>query len=420
MVEHKDAFGTVCIPDDWVLIPLGKCVTEKLSYGINAPAIPFDGKSPAYIRITDITEDGRFDNSDRKAVQTHEREKYLLREGDIVLARTGASTGKSYLYNKRDGELVYAGFLIKASIDMKQHNPRFIVGQLRTLRYWSWVAAMSMRSGQPGINGKEYSSFLVPAAPKKEQDAIANTLSEFDTHIANLAELIEKKKDIRDGALEDLMSGRTRLAGFHKEWVPIPFEKYFTLLKNNTYARDQLSDHGNIGNIHYGDILVKYGNIVSDKDEVPRLKDGVVYSEKWLLQEKDVLIADTAEDETVGKAIQIGKMSFPVVGGLHTIVCRPNVQTAAGFLGYYINSKSFHDQLLPHITGIKVSSVSKKSIKTTEICVPSEVEEQEAITGVLMAMDDSIAALEEERNKMLQIREGAMDDLLTGRVRLSL
>ena len=114
MVEHKDAFGSVYIPEDWSLIPLGKCVTEKLSYGINAPAIPFDGKSPAYIRITDITEDGRFDDSDRKAVQTNEREKYMLREGDIVLARTGASTGKTYLYDKRDGELVYAGFLIKA------------------------------------------------------------------------------------------------------------------------------------------------------------------------------------------------------------------------------------------------------------------------------------------------------------------
>ena len=216
------------------------------------------------------------------------------------------------------------------------------------------------------------------------------------------------------------MSGRTRLAGFHKEWVSIPFDEYFTLLKNNTYAREQLSEHGSIGNIHYGDILVKFGNIVSDNDEVPRLKDGVVYSEKWLLQEKDVLIADTAEDETVGKAIQIGTMSYPVVGGLHTIVCRPNVQTAAGFLGYYINSKSFHDQLLPHITGIKVSSVSKKSIKTTELRVPSEVEEQEAITDVMLAMDDEITALEVERNKMIHIREGAMDDLLTGRVRLSM
>ena len=268
------------------------------------------------------------------------------------------------------------------------------------------------------ITKKDFKSIAVTMPDGPEQKAIAGVLSSFDSYISDLSELIEKKKAIRDGALEDLMSGRTRLAGFHKEWVPIPFEEYFTLIKNNTYSREQLSEYGSVGNIHYGDILVKFGNIVSDKDEVPRLKDGVVYSEKWLLQEKDVLIADTAEDETVGKAIQIGTMSYPVVGGLHTIVCRPNVQTATGFLGFYINSKSFHDQLLPHITGIKVSSVSKKSIKTTELLIPSDVEEQEAITDVLVSMDDEIKNLEGERNKMIQIREGAMDDLLTGRVRL--
>lgn len=412
--------GDIYIPSGWDLKPLGECVKEKLSYGINAPAIPYDGKHPAYIRITDITEDGRYDDNDRKAVLTQERERYTLCEGDIVLARTGASTGKSYLYDKKDGQLVYAGFLIKASVDCEANNPRFIVGQLRTPRYWAWVAATSMRSGQPGINGKEYSSFLIPTAPKKEQDAIAETLSTFDDHIANLTELLEKKKAIRDGALEDLMSGRTRLAGFRQDWNTIPFDEYFTVLKNNTYTREQLSEHGVIGNIHYGDILVKYGNVVSDKDDVPRLKEGIPYSEKWLLLEMDVLIADTAEDETVGKAIQIGSISYPLVGGLHTIVCRPNPKTAPSFLGYYINSKAFHDQLLPHITGIKVSSISKKAIKATELRIPSEIEEQAAIADVLTAMDDDIKALEDERDKMIQIREGAMDDLLTGRVRLSI
>ena len=133
-----------------------------------------------------------------------------------------------------------------------------------------------------------------------------------------------------------------------------------------------------------------------------------------------MVIADTAEDETVGKAIQIGDISFPLVGGLHTIVCRPLMETAPGFLGYYINSRAYHDQLLPHITGIKVSSVSKKSIKLTEIRIPGDVKEQEAIAETLAAMDAEIASLTIEREKMIQIREGAMNDLLTGRVRLSL
>lgn len=253
----------------------------------------------------------------------------------------------------------------------------------------------------------------------KEQAAIVNAIGSFDTHIVNLAELIYKKKAIRDGALEDLVSGRTRLAGFGDAWVTVPFSEYFTLLKNNTYARDLLSEHGTIGNIHYGDILVKFGKVVTDNDEIPRLKDRVPFSEKWLLQKNDILIADTAEDETVGKAIQIGPISFPAVGGLHTIVCRPNWETAPGFLGYYINSKVFHDQLLPQITGIKVSSISKKAIRTTKVQIPSDIKEQKAIADILTAMDDEIKNLDSERDKMFQIREGAMDDLLTGRVRLA-
>lgn len=137
------------------------------------------------------------------------------------------------------------------------------------------------------------------------------------------------------------------------------------------------------------------------------------------LQAHDVLIADTAEDETVGKVVQIGEVSIPLVGGLHTVACHPNCETADGFLGYYMNSSIYHNQLYPYITGIKVSSVSKRSFGEMELCIPVDINEQKAIVSVLRAMDEEIEALEIERDKMIQIREGAMDDLLTGRIRLS-
>lgn len=412
MVEHKDAFGSVCIPDDWSLIPLGKCVTEKLSYGINAPAIPFDGKSPAYIRITDITEDGRFDNSDRKAVQTHERDKYLLREGDIVLARTGASTGKTYLYNEKDGELVYAGFLIKASIDLKQHNPRFIVGQLRTLRYWSWVAAMSMRSGQPGINGKEYSSFLVPVAPKKEQDAIANILSEFDIHITNLAELIEKKKAIRDGALEDLVSGKTRLTGYGEGWTekklgdflkigrgasPRPIEAYLTQNPNgvNWIKIGDAPRHGKYI-VHTEEKITPAGALhsvpVNDGDFI--LSNSMSFGRPYIL--------------SVSGCIHDGWLK------LH------DYQESADkeFLYYLLSSATVKEQYETYAAGSGVQNLNKNVVKQVVVKLPP-VEEQKAIATVLSSMDLEIDGLEDEREKMIQVREGAMDDLLSGRVRLS-
>ena len=411
MVEHKDAFGSVCIPDDWSLIPLGKCVTEKLSYGINAPAIPFDGKAPAYIRITDITEDGRFDNSDRKAVQTQERDKYLLREGDIVLARTGASTGKSYLYDERDGELVYAGFLIKASIDVEQHNPRFIVGQLRTPRYWSWVAAMSMRSGQPGINGKEYSSFLVPVAPKKEQDAIANTLSEFDTHIANLAELIEKKKAIRDGAVEDLVSGRTRLAGFVKPWEEVELGRVGTFTKGAPLSKAHISNTGTPF-ILYGELYTTYHEVTY---KVYRHTDESV-ADEYYSRVGDVIIPTSGETaEEIATSCCVMVPGVILAGDLN--IYRSS-EFDGRFLSYVINH-IVNRQISELAQGISIIHINAKTLKRITVRYP-EKEEQAAIADIIDTMDDEITALEDERNKMIQIREGAMDDLLTGRVRLAM
>lgn len=253
---------------------------------------------------------------------------------------------------------------------------------------------------------------------KAEQINIAKTLSKFDTYIDDLAELIEKKRGIRDGALEDLVGGHTRLKGYDKDWTTYSFDDYFSLLQTNTYARNQLTDKGNIGDVHYGDVLVKYGAVLTDKDDIPRLKNPSCVKERSLLKQKDVLIADTAEDDAVGKVVQVGAVTIPLVGGLHTVACRPNYETADGFLGYYMNSTSYHDQLYPYITGIKVSSVSKKSFSETELYIPSDVKEQKAIADTLTAMDEEIEALENERDKMIQIREGAMDDLLTGRIRL--
>ena len=104
--------------------------------------------------------------------------------------------------------------------------------------------------------------------------------------------MIEKKRGIRKGTLEDLMSGRIRLQGFTADWVVYPFSKYFSLLSTNTCSRDQLSDRGQVGDIHYGDVLIKYGDVLSDADEIPRLKDISRIKERSFLKMLDVLISE--------------------------------------------------------------------------------------------------------------------------------
>ena len=206
---------------------------------------------------------------------------------------------------------------------------------------------------------------------------------------------------------------------YPSDWSTFSFDEMFQLYSNNTLSRDKLSEHGEIGNIHYGDVLIKYGAVLSEKDSIPKIKSEYESVARAFLQQNDIIVADTAEDETVGKVVQIGDVPFPLVGGLHTIVCRPLLPTATGYLGYYMNSKEYHDQLLPYITGIKVSSVSKTSIRKTELHIPSSVEEQAAIVHAIQQFDIHIADLTELIEKKKAIRDGALEDLVSGRTRLS-
>jgi type I restriction enzyme S subunit len=200
------------IPEDWNVHTLRNCLSAPPDYGINAPAVPFSDKLPAYIRITDITEDGRFFPENPASVKRSDADLYYLKEGDLVFARTGASVGKSYLYKPKDGKLVFAGFLIRVSPDSGKLVPAYLAGYVTTGAFWNWVRLMSMRSGQPGINGNEYGQLPIPLPPTiDEQRAIAAVLSDMDAEIAALEQRRDKTRALKQGMMQELLTGRTRL-----------------------------------------------------------------------------------------------------------------------------------------------------------------------------------------------------------------
>ena len=199
------------IPEDWGVSSLGSLLAEPPSYGINAPAVPFDGSRPAYIRITDIGNDGRFRPSPQVSVNGGEDKRFLLRLGDLVFARTGATVGKSYLYDPKDGPLVFAGFLIRITPDACRLCPAYIAYYVQTRTYWDWVANNSARSGQPGINSREYGSLRLPLPPLPEQRAIATILSDMDSEITALERRLDKTRAIKQGMMQQLLTGAIRL-----------------------------------------------------------------------------------------------------------------------------------------------------------------------------------------------------------------
>jgi type I restriction enzyme, S subunit len=196
---------------EWKPCQLRDCLLTNPDYGINAPGVPSSGELPVYLRITDIDDDGRFIANNRVAVNHPQSMGYILNENEIVFARTGASVGKTYLYDPADGVIVFAGFLIRAKIDRSKLCPKFFAAFTKTGRYWNWVRIMSMRSGQPGINGNEYASLDLNLPPLPEQTAIAAILSDMDAEIAALEAKLNKTRQLKQGMMQELLTGKIRL-----------------------------------------------------------------------------------------------------------------------------------------------------------------------------------------------------------------
>ena len=176
---------------------------------MNAAAIAYDGENK-YIRITDIDEQSSQYISDNPVSPAGQLlDKYIVEENDILFARTGASTGKTYLYKKKDGKLYFAGFLIRAKIKT-EYNSAFIFAQTKTAQYYKWVEFMSIRSGQPGINSQEYASYRFLIPQKEEQDKIATFLSLLDSRIEAQIKIIEDLKKLKYSLLNLLFHNNSK------------------------------------------------------------------------------------------------------------------------------------------------------------------------------------------------------------------
>lgn len=198
--------------EEWEKCKFGEIATG-FDYGMNAAAKPYDGQNK-YIRITDIDEtSSTYNNEDVVSPDGTLSENYMVNERDILLARTGASTGKSYLYRKSDGKLYFAGFLIRANV--AEYNPYFVFSQLHTHRYWRWVSIMSARSGQPGINSQEYASFPIFTTTLIEENKISTLLSLIDERIATQNKIIEKLETLIKGIRHNVFQQLRKDVGFN-------------------------------------------------------------------------------------------------------------------------------------------------------------------------------------------------------------
>lgn len=208
---------------------------------------------------------------------------------------------------------------------------------------------------------------------------------------------------------------RYRFPKFHPDWKEDEFKDIFDFHQTNTFSRSQMNNRREFTrNIHYGDILTKYGNILSDLQEVPYINKDISllkFKEESYLKNGDIIIADTAEDLTVGKAIEVQNIDGKVLSGLHTILCRPKFKFAPRFLGYNLNSSSYRRNLIPLVVGVKVCSISKTNISKTLVKYPDDINEQQKIADCLSSIDDLIFAEEKKLSLLNDYKKGWMQKL---------
>jgi type I restriction enzyme S subunit len=405
MVMKKTEFGL--IPEEWDIAKLGECLTKKPMYGINAPSCEYSPKLPKYIRITDITDEGQFSKENLTSVNSTFSDNYHLGDGDVVFARTGASVGKSYLYSRADGDLVFAGFLIKASVNSKRANPRYVFESVHTKRYWDWVQMTSMRSGQPGINGEEYVSFSFPLPSLPEQDTIAEVLSDMDSLIASLEKLIAKKKAIKQGAMQELLTGKERLPGFGGEWVDTIFGNCFDkIVGGGTPSRVNPLFWG--GNIPWATVK-DFSTFVRRKTQEYITELGLENSATHLITKGIPIIATRMG---LGRIV-IYDVDVAINQDLKALFINDSNDVR-----YIVHWFEYNNKLIESLgTGSTVKGIRLEQLTELPIIVP-EKKEQTAIATILSDMDAEIEQLEKKLAKYRLIKQGMMQELLTGRIRL--
>ena len=288
------------------------------------------------------------------------------------------------------------------------------------ITYYNRVSTGSLVEKQR-VHFSQFLEFMLPLPSINERTKIAAILTTQDKVIELKEKRLAEKQRQKKYLMQQLLTGKKRLPGFSGQWEIKGFNQVFTFGATNTFSRECMcEDSTGVKNIHYGDILVRYGEVLKlSEQEIPSLLSDIGAKITTFVDDGDVVIADTAEDLTAGKVVEVQEThGKKVVAGLHTMLCKPIKGCfAPGWLGYYMNSETYHKQLVPYIAGVKVMSISKGNIVKTHILVPP-IEEQTAIVKVFSTTDHEIDLLQRDIEQEKQKKKALMQLLLTGIVRV--
>jgi type I restriction enzyme S subunit len=341
---------------------------------------------------------------------------FRLSNNEIIIGRRGDMGRCAVVRENNIGWLCGTGsMIVRTNVSV---NPEFIQLILASPEIIAAITETSVGSTMINLNQSTLSNIKIKCPPTEEQTAIASALSDMDALLDGLDRLITKKRNLKQAAMQQLLTGKTRLAGFEGEWEVKRLGDHVTFLRNGVNSRAELTYSDSVKYLHYGDIHASTAMQLSPENLPTLPSDKAKTLDR--LNDGDLIFADASEDiNGVSKSVEIyGISNIELVSGLHTIAARFDKNILAdGFKAYLQFCPDFSSHLRRLAAGTKVYATNRSHIASVEMKLPN-VKEQEAIAAVLADMDAEIAALEQRRTKTRDIKQGMMQELLTGRTRL--
>lgn len=430
------------LPPGWTLATLAELAHERGRYGSTAPAQPYDARLPRYVRITDIDDTGRLRSDSWASIPESLAEPHRLRPGDLLFARSGATAGKTYLYDPRDGACAHGGYLVRFALRDDRCVPAFVAQWTLSRTYWTWLRATLRQAAQPNVNAAELAALPVPRPPLDEQRAIARVLAACDQTIDASARIVEKLGRVLAGLVRDLLTrgvvpgegGRLRdparePGAFHdtplgrlpRHWQVLPVARLLAdvdpAMRSGPFGselrKSELVSEGvpllGIDNVQVDEFVPVYRRFVHPE------KQGDL--RRYAVRPCDVLITIMG---TVGRSCVVPHDIGDALSSKH-------IWTLSFDRGRYVPllaSLQFNHApwVGAHFTrggqGGTMTAIRSDILRSTLLPVPP-IEEQHCIVHALERVRARIAAERALLAMRQRLRERLREDLVTGRVRIA-
>ena len=378
----------------------------KGSYGIAASAVERKADLPTYLRITDIFDDGTLNLSELKSVDAPNSDKYILKPNDIVFARTGGSTGRNYFYDGSDGVFVYAGFLIKFSIDPEKVNPKYVKYYCRSKQYNDWVQSFNTGSTRGNINAQTFGNMEIPLPERKQQDYLVSILEPIDEKIRNNKQVNDNLEQQAHSYFQELFVDNAS-----PEWTTGTISDLGTVVGGSTpsKAKPEYYTESGIAWITPKDLSINKSKFVSHgENDITEL--GLKNSSAAIMPEGTVLFSSRAPIGYI--AIAAGEVTTNQ--GFKSVVPKPEIGTP--FVYFFLKNT------LPVIEGMASGSTFKEISGSTMKNVPAVIPDAE----ILAKFSDFCApifaqqrTLEEQNQSLAKLRDSLLPKLMSGEIDVS-